>query len=95
MSESDAPSPHAPPVWPTRIPRIVAREPAAAFLYVYVEDTDEACRRAVAAGARVAEPPGETPYGDRRCMLEDPWENAWQMATHRRDASRPEPEGGS
>jgi uncharacterized glyoxalase superfamily protein PhnB len=59
-----------------------ARRPTAAFLYVYVEDVDATHRRAVEAGARSIEEPGTTPYGDRRCMVEDPWGNTWQIATH-------------
>src|SRR5262249_13390398 len=58
------------------------RAPTTAFLYVYVNDTDAACRRAVDAGARVLEEPSDTPYGDRRCMVEDKWGNTWQIATH-------------
>ena len=53
-----------------------------AFLYVYVEDTDAAYRRALDGGARSLEVPSDMPYGDRRCMLEDPWGNVWQIATH-------------
>lgn len=58
-----------------------ARGPATAFLYVYVDDTDAAYRRAVAAGARSIETPGDQPYGDRRAMVEDSWGNTWQIAT--------------
>jgi PhnB protein len=57
------------------------RDPATAFLYVYVADTEAAYRRALAAGARVLEEPFDTPYGDRRCMVEDRWGNTWQIAT--------------
>jgi uncharacterized glyoxalase superfamily protein PhnB len=57
-----------------------ARRPMAAFLYVYVGDVDATFRRAVEAGARVLEKPSETPYGDRRCMVEDEWGNTWQIA---------------
>ena len=65
-----------------------ARPPAPAFLYVYVADTDSTYRRAVDAGARSLEAPMETPYGDRRAMVEDPWGNTWQIATrgHTRNA---------
>jgi uncharacterized glyoxalase superfamily protein PhnB len=52
-----------------------------AFLYVYVEDADATHRRAVEAGARSLEPPIDTPYGDRRAMVEDRWGNVWQIAT--------------
>lgn len=59
-----------------------ARNSMAAFLYVYVEDADEAYRRAIAAGAHSLETPSVMPYGDRRCMVSDPWGNVWQIATH-------------
>ena len=58
------------------------RSPTTAFLYVYVSDTDATYRRAIEAGARSLEPPFDTPYGDRRCMVEDHWGNTWQIATH-------------
>ncbi|HKP45035.1 MAG TPA: VOC family protein [Pyrinomonadaceae bacterium] len=56
-----------------------------AFLYVYVNDTDATYARAIAAGARIIEPPLDTPYGDRRCMIEDSWGNTWQIATFKSD----------
>jgi len=59
------------------------RSPMTAFLYVYVNDTDATYRRAIAAGARSLEEPSDTPYGDRRCMVEDNWGNTWQIATYR------------
>jgi PhnB protein len=58
------------------------RQPHTAFLYVYVGDVDQTFARAVEAGAKVIEAPLNTPYGDRRCMFEDPWNNTWQVATH-------------
>lgn len=51
-----------------------------AFLYVYVDDADEAFRRAVQAGAEVLEQPRDTPYGDRRAMVRDPFGNVLQIA---------------
>jgi len=59
------------------------RSPMTAFLYVYVNDTDATYRRAIDAGARSLEEPSDTPYGDRRCMVEDNWGNTWQIATYR------------
>jgi uncharacterized glyoxalase superfamily protein PhnB len=56
------------------------RAPFHAFLYVYVDDADEAFRRAVDAGATVLEPPLDTPYGDRRAMVADPFGNIFQIA---------------
>ena len=62
-----------------------------AFLYVYVDDADATYRRAIAAGARSIEEPLDTPYGDRRAMIEDAWGNAWQIATAQ-TPGRPSPE---
>lgn len=57
------------------------REAFPAFLYVYVPHTDAAYDRAIEAGARSIEPPGPTPYGDRRATVADAWGNVWQIAT--------------
>jgi PhnB protein len=57
-----------------------ARPPFPAFLHVYVDDADTAHRRAVAAGAVTLEEPFDTPYGDRRAMVRDPFGNIWQLA---------------
>lgn len=56
------------------------REPFPAFLYVYVDDADETYQRALTAGATTLEPPLDTPYGDRRAMVRDPFSNVFQMA---------------
>jgi uncharacterized glyoxalase superfamily protein PhnB len=61
-----------------------AREPALAFLYVYVANADETYRRAIKAGARSLEEPFDLPYGDRRGMVRDQWGNTWQIATRLR-----------
>src|SRR4030095_13852881 len=58
------------------------RDPMHAFLYVYVEHTDQTYRLALEAGAVSLEEPAQTPYGDRRCMVRDPWGNTWQIATY-------------
>src|SRR4029434_745681 len=58
------------------------REAMHAFLYVYVEDTDAVLSLAVARGAESLEEPRDTPYGDPRAMIRDPWGNTWQIATH-------------
>jgi PhnB protein len=47
----------------------------------YVNDADATYQRALNAGARSLEEPFDTPYGDRRCMVEDKWGNTWQIAT--------------
>jgi PhnB protein len=51
-----------------------------AFLYVYVDDADATYRRAVDAGATTLEAPLDTPYGDRRAMVRDPFGNVFQIA---------------
>src|SRR5262245_39120663 len=51
------------------------------FLYVYVDSAEATYRRALEAGARSLEEPIDTPYGDRRAMVEDRWGNVWQIAT--------------
>jgi PhnB protein len=57
------------------------RDVMPAFLYVYVEDADETYGRAIRAGAKSLEKPGDVPYGDRRAMVKDQWGNIWQIAT--------------
>ena len=54
-----------------------------AFLYVYVDDVDATYARAIAAGAVSLEVPALMPYGDRRCMVQDAWDNVWQIATRK------------
>jgi PhnB protein len=61
------------------------RNPMPAFLYVYVDDTDETYRRALEAGANSLEEPSDVPYGDRRGMVVDKWGNTWQIATYKGD----------
>jgi PhnB protein len=56
------------------------RDAQSAFLYVYVDDADARYGRALALGATSLEPPLDTPYGDRRAMIRDPFGNVWQIA---------------
>jgi PhnB protein len=62
------------------------REEFPAFLYVYVDNVDTRYRRALDAGAISVEEPLDTPYGDQRAMVRDPFGNVFQIA-------RPQPEG--
>ena len=59
-----------------------------AFLYVYVDDADSAYRRPFAPGAVSLEEPLNTPYGDRREMVRDPFGNVFQIAHRLAIASR-------
>jgi len=60
------------------------REAVPAFLYVYVADADRSYAKAIGLGAVSIETPLDTPYGDRRAMVRDPWGNLWQIATYKR-----------
>jgi uncharacterized glyoxalase superfamily protein PhnB len=51
-----------------------------AHLYVYADDADSTYERALIAGATSLEPPFDTPYGDRRAMVRDPYGNVFQIA---------------
>ena len=51
-----------------------------AFLYVYVDDADATYKRALESGAEPVEEPLDTPYGDRRAMVRDPFGNLLQIA---------------
>lgn len=62
------------------------REPFAAFLYIYVDDADHTYQRALTAGAETLEAPLDTPYGDRRAMVRDPFGNVLQIAHQIPDA---------
>jgi PhnB protein len=64
------------------------RELFPAFLYIYVDDADQAYRRALAAGAVSLEEPLDTPYGDRRAMVRDQFGNVFQIA-HRQARNEP------
>ncbi|WP_405164602.1 VOC family protein [Nocardia sp. NBC_01499] len=59
------------------------REVFPAFLYIYVDDVAATYQRAVAAGAATVEAPLDTPYGDRRAMIRDPFGNVYQIASRR------------
>jgi PhnB protein len=56
------------------------RDAFPAFLYVYVANADASYARAVAAVAVSLEAPLDTPYGDRRAMVGDPYGNVFQIA---------------
>lgn len=53
-------------------------------LHYYVENTDAAYARALAAGATSLAAPADTPYGDRSASVADPFGNRWFLATRLR-----------
>lgn len=54
-------------------------------LCVYVQDVDEAFKRAVEAGAKVVRPVTDMFYGDRTGCIEDPFGHTWSLMTHKED----------
>jgi PhnB protein len=56
--------------------------PAPAALYVYVEDTDAAYQRGLAAGATSLQEPADQFYGDRTAGVRDTFGNQWFIGTH-------------
>lgn len=61
--------------------------PTTTNMFLYVTDVDAAFARAVAAGARAVAPVSDMFWGDRWGMVEDPFGNHWQLATHIEDVS--------
>jgi uncharacterized glyoxalase superfamily protein PhnB len=59
------------------------RDAMPACLYIYVPDTDATHQRALATNATSVEAPLDTPYGDRRAVFLDPWNNMYQVATRK------------
>ena len=62
-------------------------KPTSANLFLYVEDVDATFERAKKAGGKPMAPPNDMPWGDRWSMIEDPFGNVWQIATHKEDMS--------
>jgi PhnB protein len=55
---------------------------APAAMYVYVEDTDAAYKRGLAAGATSLQEPADQFYGDRTASVKDTFGNQWFIGTH-------------
>lgn len=58
-----------------------------ASLMIYVEDTDAAYARALAAGATSLTEPKDQFYGDRNANVRDPFGNQWFISTRTEDLS--------
>lgn len=58
-----------------------SNSPTPAALYIYLEDTDAAYRRALAAGATSLREPTNEFYGDRSAGVKDAFGNQWWLAT--------------
>jgi PhnB protein len=59
-------------------------------IHIYVKDVDALARQAEAAGAKIERPAADQFYGDRSCMIADPFGHLWGFATHIEDLSSEE-----
>ena len=66
--------------------------PIPSQLYVYVDNVDDAYRRAMKAGGTSEQEPTTQFYGDRTAAVKDPTGNIWWIATHVEDLSPQEME---
>jgi uncharacterized glyoxalase superfamily protein PhnB len=66
-----------------RSPNDFSRPPLDLFVYVAVDDPDEHCARARAAGAEIVAEPFDTDYGSRDYSARDPEGNTWHFGTYR------------
>lgn len=57
------------------------------FLHMYVSDVDQVAARAEAAGATILQKPKDEFFGDRTCLLADPFGHRWQLATRTENVS--------
>ncbi|MGA8763005.1 MAG: VOC family protein, partial [Candidatus Sulfotelmatobacter sp.] len=64
-------------------------KPNATALHIYVEDTDAAYRKALAAGAASISKPQDHEYGERGAGVKDPFGNYWYIATHKGESYMP------
>ena len=65
-------------------------QPQNAMLYIYVEDTDAAYKRAIEKGAVSVMEPADQFYGDRNAGVKDKDGVNWWMATHVEDVNEEE-----
>jgi len=54
-------------------------------LHLYVQNVDQAFKRAVDAGATVSMPVMDAFWGDRYGRITDPFGHEWSLATHKQD----------
>jgi PhnB protein len=57
------------------------------YLFLYTEDVDAVCKRAVAAGSKVTMPIANMFWGDRYGKFNDPFGHSWGVATHVEDVA--------
>ena len=54
-------------------------------VHVYVADVDSFADHAEAEGAKITQPVADQFWGDRFCMMVDPFGHNWSFATHKTD----------
>jgi uncharacterized glyoxalase superfamily protein PhnB len=54
-------------------------------LMIYCENVDQLFERATKAGATVVMPPADMFWGDRYCLVMDPFGHKWSLGTHIKD----------
>jgi PhnB protein len=59
-------------------------------IYLYVENVDSVCAKALAAGATARGPVSDMFWGDRVGRVADPFGQEWSIATHTEDLSNEE-----
>jgi PhnB protein len=69
----------------TKAPPAAGADGSPSFLYIYVEDVDDAVARAVKLGATLKRSPQNQFYGDRDGYIVDPFGHEWTIATHVED----------
>jgi PhnB protein len=62
------------------------------YLFLYTEDVDSVCSRAVAAGSKITMPIANMFWGDRYGKFNDPFGHSWGVATHVEDVAPEEME---
>ena len=62
--------------------------------YLYVENVDEAHKKAVSEGAESTMPPADMFWGDRMSSIKDPFGLRWSFATHVKDVTPEEMKRG-
>jgi PhnB protein len=73
------------PDWGSLGPKALKGTPVT--IHLYVDDADEAFKRAVDAGATVKMQLDDMFWGDRYGIVTDPFGHDWSIATHIRDVS--------
>jgi len=63
--------------------------------YIYLENADEAFRRALEAGAESRMPVQDMFWGDRVGTVQDPFGYSWSLATHTKDLTSQEIQEGA